>query len=261
MTGAWRTIRRNDPADQYPERTDPSSPEFVVLACRTAARLAVAQGASAGDLREVLEALGLVEPVSRSNKVDTAALTGSRETESDTPTTKPAPKAAPRKTRAARDTSLCGKGRHRMTGDNVRIRADGRRRCRACTREWGNGERHEAEPAPPPIPAAPGKRMCGAGEHPLPYGGECLPCKNRRSQESRRRNAIARARAVIAEIPMVEASPVDACGAPILRCAKRLHHNVGVNRGKRKSGVGPCLPCRKITRARQILFELTGEEA
>lgn len=106
--------------------------------------------------------------------------------------------------------------------------------------------------APPKEPLPPleyGERMCGAREHPLPAGGECLQCKNRRSQAGRRRATIQRARAIVDAIPTAEVSPVDSSGAPVRRCAKRLHH-------RPDSDTAPqCAKCRQIMKAKLILAE------
>ncbi len=57
-------MSHSDPASAYPRSLIlPEFPEeYAPLAMKTAARLAHRSGASAGELRDVLEALGLVDP-------------------------------------------------------------------------------------------------------------------------------------------------------------------------------------------------------
>jgi hypothetical protein len=57
-------MAHSDPTDTYPQSLVLSQfpDEYAPRAMRTAARLAQRHGASAGELRDVLEALGLIEP-------------------------------------------------------------------------------------------------------------------------------------------------------------------------------------------------------
>jgi len=286
-----RTIRRNDPADQYPERVDPSSPEYVARAIRMTAILATKASptATAEELRDVLEALGLIERLKPSvSVVKTFPGPVTPKPAADGSTGDSAPVPAPRKSRGPRDTSLCGKRRHAMTGDNVRIREDGRRRCRACATDWAGGKRTLKIERPRSEPVDPGPRMCGSGTHPLPDGGECKQCKNDRAKRyrakasaagaagktaakksaaeeaaaNRRAAAIKHARDILAAASNVEVPPLVENGVPVPRCEKLLHYKVGENLGARQAGtnkVGRCLACDRVSRAKIRLRELAGE--
>ena len=257
------TVRRNDPADQYPERVDPSSPEYVARAIRMTAILATKASPSgtAAELRDVLEALGLIERLKRSVSLTVVSASQGDQTATAEPATgDSAPAPTPRKQRGPRDTSLCGKRRHAMTGDNVRIREDGRRRCRACATDWAGGKRTSKIERPKPAPVDPGPRMCGSGTHLLPNGGECKTCKNDRAKRyrakvsasgktaakksavveaaaNRRAAAIKHAQDIIAAASNVEVPPkVGENGSPVPRCEKLLHYKVGDNLGARQAG-------------------------
>jgi hypothetical protein len=230
------------------------------------AGIAVRLRASLGDTREVFEALGLVEPreaLSAKLSVVKPAPSPGAPNESDggsAANSGPAP--TPRKQRGPRDTSLCGKRRHAMTGDNVRIREDGRRRCRACGQDWAGGKRTTAVPLPAVV-EEPKERMCGNNLHPLPKGsGECQPCRNLRAKKKRATNnntrsdeAIARARKILEGFPFDEVAPVDEFGAPVRRCKKRIHHRSDGNRGQEFQ----CVRCHEIARAKSTLRRLAGE--
>jgi hypothetical protein len=190
MTGAWRTIRRNDPADQYPERTDPSSPEFVVLACRTAARLAVAQGASAGDLREVLEALGLIEPLKPSVSLKVVPARQGDQTATDGPPTVTSGPGGQFRAPRRLDPTLCPKQLHPWTPENIVPGSSPSRggSCRLCgneTRRVRRAANRTTKPAQPAVVITSKERRCASGEHVLPNGGRCGECKNRRARADR----------------------------------------------------------------------------
>ena len=259
-----RTIRRNDPADQYPERVLPSSDDYRVRALRMLAILAVKADppGSAADVRDAAEALGLIEPLKPSlSVVKPGPGPVTPKPAAGVSTSNSAPVPTPRKRRAPRDTSLCGKRRHAMTGDNVRIRSDGRRRCRACATDWAGGKRTPHVPRPVVV-EEPEERMCGNRLHPLPVGsGECKPCKNSRARKkrsdntSRREAAIARAREILAGFPFDEVAPVDEFGAPVRRCKKRIHHRPDTSVGSQMQ----CVPCHQIAQAKATLRRLAGE--
>lgn len=265
MTAGWRTVRRNDPADQYPEMIKPSSPDFVVLARRTAARLAVVHGASADDLREVLEALGLIEPqtVSKPSARHRGQLGGS-----SAPAAPTAVSGGPTAGSRARSTDdkgrwtpktrenpeLCPKQLHPWIPDNQICRNDrGGVSCRLCYNATTRARKAKKrpgrdEPAAVETPKLePGQRLCGKRKHVLPPGGnECVPCRYHRVNASRRKKTLAKAKELIAAEPTVEAAEFDTDGTPLLRCKRKWHH---------KPDGGPCLPCKQISRAKQTVRE------
>jgi len=210
VTAGWRTVRRNNPADQYPEMIKPSSPDYVVLARRTAARLAVVHGASAEDLREVLESLGLVEPlsVSKPSGRHRGQMGGSNAPTARTggPTGGSRARSTDEKGRwtpkERENPELCSKQLHPWTPDNQIHRPDRGVSCRACAnlsrqarrvkaRERANAEKPVSpKPTKPAKPVKPktarGPRMCGAGLHEIPpEHTECRPCTNTRAVKTR----------------------------------------------------------------------------
>jgi hypothetical protein len=148
------------------------------------------------EIRDVLEALGLIEPTSRV----------------------PAPSAAPEnvstepsEASTARDRGWCTRQLHRMAGENVYTDPNGYRACRKCRQAMRAGAEpgvmHPAEPGSPHHdPAAEaasdgkesGDLWCGRKLHPMvgdnvainKYGKrECRECRNwrRRRERARRR--------------------------------------------------------------------------
>lgn len=281
MTAGWRTVRRNDPADQYPEMIKPSSDDYVALARRTAARLAVVHGASADDLREVLEALGLIEPLSVSKPSarhrgqlggsnPATALSGGKQAGSRARSTDDKGRWTPTE---RENPELCPKQLHPWTPENRITRPDRGDACKLCSNDTRRARRATLRSEKPAEPV----RMCWLGKHPVQFGAlECEPCREDRRQkqrqghplmertaEKRRAASIEYALKVLSEMPTVEVSPVDSDGKPLPRCKSRLHYKTGRNVGSRSgnSRAGRCLACDRLSKARSKLKKWGVEAA
>jgi hypothetical protein len=121
------------------------------------AGLALGREDPAGELREVLEALGLIGP-QRSQIVpvvtETPTLPGTRKPESNVRAFTAEGRTGTANPRRTKNPALCGKQLHKMSGSNVRHTSDGGRRCKACARvtqqakrahETARDERHAQE--------------------------------------------------------------------------------------------------------------------
>jgi hypothetical protein len=279
-------------------------------------------GASPGELREVLEALGLIEPPGAVRESPATPTQGHPEPTVGPSTGRTDPKSAPsmgtstavsRRIRRS-NPNLCAQQLHPWIRENIRERPGRADQCKLCQNEARRARRQRVRAANRPHEVA-GQRMCGTGEHLLPWGsGECKPCRKRRdkqarekrrtpnaprmcrskrhvipvedvvckvcraetqreyraqvkasrpvrppkkavlsaaAKERRKRNALVRARAVVAALT-VETAPVDGSGVEVLLCASRLH---------RKPGPGGCLLCVKLRRARMDVARFERELA
>lgn len=129
----------------------------VDAAMRTVAGLAIRHEASLDELRDVLEALGLIGPQGSQIApvvAEVPAPTGTRKPESDVRAFTAAGRTGTANPRRTKDLTLCGKQLHKMWGSNVRHTSDGGRRCKACARvtqqakrahETARDERHAQE--------------------------------------------------------------------------------------------------------------------
>lgn len=155
------------------------------------AGIALRLNASCEETRDVLEALGLIEPLS--------GPVPPRVSQPQPASPKPAPgpstaKPAARKGPRRPDPTLCPKQLHPSTPENM----DGSGRCKPCRNT---------------------RRRASATVRPGWVSGPAGTARVRR-----RVAAVARARELLAEEPTVEASPVNEFGMPVLRCSKRVHH-------------------------------------
>jgi hypothetical protein len=107
-------------------------------------------------------------------------------------------------------------------------------------------------PEPPPTPAEPpALRSAPVLRRPdLPLHRQGPPTW---ANEKRTADAIARARALLAAEPTVEAAPVSRSGVPIPRCARRIHHKIGDNVHVHANGRRTCVACEQLRNARDLL--------
>lgn len=123
----------------------------------TVAGLALRAEASPDELRDVLEALGLIGPQGSQIVpvvVEGSTPPGTRKPESDAAAFDSASRRGTANPRRTKDLTLCTKQLHKMLGSNVRHTSDGGRRCKACARvtqqakrahETARDERHAQE--------------------------------------------------------------------------------------------------------------------
>lgn len=74
------------------------------------------------------------------------------------------------------------------------------------------------------------------------------------AKQRRRDEAIARARALLAEAwAAEELPPCDENDVVIPRCTRRIHYKIGDNVRMRANGTGSCIACDKIRQAQSLL--------
>lgn len=98
------------------------------------AGIALRLNASQEDLREVLEALGLVAPQVAVEPPEEPAVPRALKTNARPPTKRSERAKRSVLHRESHNPLLCGNQLHQMTGDNVRIGADGGKRCVPCAK-------------------------------------------------------------------------------------------------------------------------------